>query len=186
MKKSPKTIAISIGVFLGLIFAAYAITSHFYRSDGERSDFDPGILFRHEMSNVFTEGGEILPGESKSINPVITSGATVDMYAFIRVVMPLAPSGESGLYNLNVDGSWGSESAGEVGGQWVEVYRYGEALTPGASTTPLASQITMVDMSLAEFVGLGDLNVEMTGYSCGTDDTGIDDAWSAISQYYGV
>ena len=33
MKKSPKTIAISIGVFLGLVLAAYAITSHFYRSD---------------------------------------------------------------------------------------------------------------------------------------------------------
>ena len=88
MKKSPKTIAISIGVFFDLIFAAYAITSHFYRSDGERSDFDSGTLFRFEMSNVFTEGGEILPGESKSINPVITSGATEDMYCFIRVVMP--------------------------------------------------------------------------------------------------
>ena len=138
------------------------------------------------MSDVFTEDGEILPGGSKSIHPVITSGATEDMYCFIRVVMPLAPSGESGLYNLNVDGSWSAENAREVGGQWVEVYRYGEALTPGASTTPLASQITMVDMSLAEFVSLGDLNVEMTGYSCGTEDMDITEAWSAISQYYGV
>ena len=186
MKKSPKTIAISIGVFLGLVLAAYAITSHFYRSDGERSDFDPGTIFRHEMSNVFTEGGEILPGGSKSINPVITSGATEDMYCFIRVVMPLAPDGASGLYNLNVDGSWGAENAGEVGGQWMEVYRYGEALTSGASATPLATQMTMVDMSLAEFVGLGDLNIEMTGYSCGTEDMDITEAWSAISQFYGV
>ena len=73
-----------------------------------------------------------------------------------------------------------------MNGQWVEVYRYGEALTPGASTTPLASKITMVDMSLAEFVSLGDLNVEMTGYSCGTEDMDITEAWSAISQFYGV
>ena len=61
-----------------------------------------------------------------------------------------------------------------------------EATAPTGTATPLASQITMVDMSLAEFVGLGDLNVEMTGYSCGTDDTDITEAWSAISQYYGV
>ena len=185
MKKSPKTIAISIGVFFGLIFAAYAITSHFYRSDGERSNIGHGTIFKFEMINVFTEGGEILPGESKSINPVITSGATEDMYCFIRVVMPLAPDGTA-LYSLNIDGGWSLENSGAVNGQWVEVYRYGEALTPGASTTPLATQMTMVDMSLAEFVSLGDLNVEMTGYSCGTDDTDITEAWSAISQYYGV
>ena len=169
-----------------MVLAAYAITSHFYRSDGERSDFDPGTIFEFEMNDVFTEDGEILPGGSKSINPVITSGATEDMYCFIRVVMPLAPSGESGLYNLNVDSNWESEDARAENGQWVEVYRYGEALTPGASTTPLATQMTMLDMSLAEFAGLGDLNVEMTGYSCGTDDTDITEAWSAISQYYGV
>lgn len=179
-----KAIAIAIGIFLGLTIAAYAVTLLFFSTPTIISDWKKTDYI--SLADVFPENGEIGPGESKSINPVITSGATVDMYAFIRVVMPLAPDGASGLYNLNVDGSWGAENAGEVGGQWVEVYRYGVALTPGASTTPLASQITMVDMSLAEFVGLGDLNVEMTGYSCGTDDTGIDDAWSAISQYYGV
>ena len=68
------------------------------------------------MSDVFTEDGEILPGGSKSINPVITSGATEDMYCFIRVVMPLAPDGTA-LYSLNVDGGWSLENSGAVDGQ---------------------------------------------------------------------
>ena len=68
----------------------------------------------------------------------------------------------------------------------VVVYRYDSVLTPGASTTALASSLTMVDMSHAEYSEVSDLNVSMTSYACGTEDLELENAWEAISQNYGV
>lgn len=72
------------------------------------------------------------------------------------------------------------------GDRWAAVYRYDSVLTPGASTTALTSNLTMVDMSHAEFSQVTDLNVSMTGYACGTEDLELEDTGEAISQNYGV
>lgn len=44
----------------------------------------------------------------------------------------------------------------------------------------------MVDMSRAEFSQVGEIDVSMTGYACGTEDLELENAWEAISQNYGV
>lgn len=41
-------------------------------------------------------------------------------------------------------------------------------------------------MSLADYVELTDMNVEMTEYVCGTDDEAIDTAWNNIKVNYGL
>lgn len=53
MKRTTKTIAISIGTFLALVLAAYAVTALFFKSERQGSDFDPGTIFEFEMNNVF-------------------------------------------------------------------------------------------------------------------------------------
>ena len=113
---------------------------------------------------------------------MITSGATLDMYAFIRVVMPRFSS--SGLYSLNVADGWSIEESGGKDGKFVTVYRYGDIVAPGEQTTPLATQITMKDIGEEEYAGLGDINVEVGCYGCGTEDMDIDDAWGAIKEHY--
>lgn len=60
-------------------------------------------------SEFFVEDGEIGIGETADIDPVITSKASVDMYVFIRVEMPVFGDGEgneSGLYELMPDANW--------------------------------------------------------------------------------
>ena len=175
-----KAIAISIGIFLGITLVACAATAIYFSTPTIISDWEkPGDI---SLTDVFPEGGEIGPGESKSINLVITSGATLDMYAFIRVVMPRFSS--SGLYSLNVADGWSIEESGVKDGKFVTVYRYGDIVAPGEQTTPLATQITMKDIGEEEYAGLGDINVEVGGYACSTEDMDIDDVWGAIKEHY--
>ena len=136
------------------------------------------------MENVFTASGEVGPGESMSVNPVITSDASADMYVFIKVEMPV--HGDGGLYVIEPGSGWSVQESGVQGDRWVTVYRYDSVLTPGASTTALASSLTMVDMSHADFSQVGELNVSMNGYACGTEDLELENAWEVISQNYGV
>ena len=44
----------------------------------------------------------------------------------------------------------------------------------------------MVDMSLADYADLTDINVTMTGYACGAEDETIDSAWESIKSNYGL
>lgn len=119
-----------------------------------------------------------------SINPVITSKASMDMYVFIRVEMPIYSSG--GLYALAVNDGWSLVESGEVDGKWIEVYRYDAVLTPGASTTALSNSIIMVDMGMADYAEISDIDVSMTSYACKTDDVTIDTAWESIKSEAGV
>lgn len=49
-------------------------------------------------------GGEVGPGDSFSVNPVIYNDATEDMFVFIRVDMPFVDG--SPLYTFEVDRDW--------------------------------------------------------------------------------
>ena len=122
--------------------------------------------------------------ESVSINPVLTSDASVDMYVFIRVEMPVFKG--DGLYDINVDSSWTLVESGMIDGSWVEVYQYNDVLRPMQSTDALGDTMTMVDMSKAEFAELSDTDVSMTGYACKVSDTSADEAWEFIKSEAGL
>ena len=183
MKRSTAVI-VAIITILTLSGIAYAVTSLFFASPTQTSEYEKRTYFEFVMNDVFTASGEVGPGESMSVDPVITSDASADMYCFIRVEMPAY--GESGLYTLNPNSGWSVQEARAEGDRWVAVYRYDSVLTPGASTTALCTALTMVDMSHAEFSQVGEVDVSMTGYACGTEDLELENAWETISQNYGV
>lgn len=183
MKRST-AILLTLAILIGTGLTAYAITTLFFKGETQTSEYSKKTYFEFDSSTFFTGSGEVGPGESMSINPAITSESTVDMYVFIRVEMPKI--GSSGLYALNAGSGWSLVESGSSGDKWVEVYRYENILTPGASTTALGNSLTMVDMSLADYADLTDLNVTMTGYACGTDDETLDTAWDSIKGNYGL
>lgn len=163
---------------------AYAVTTLFFKGETQTSNYSKKTYFEFDGSGFFTASGEVGPGESMSINPVISSNATVDMYVFIRVEMP--GYNDAGLYSLDLSSGWSVQEAQVVGDKYVTVYRHNDVVAPGASTTALGSSLTMVDMSLAEYSELSDINVTMTGYACGAEDETIDTAWESIKANYGL
>ena len=168
---------------IALPVTVYAITELFSKTVDVSSDYGPVGYFEYSIADVFTESGQIGIGESKSINPVITSKSSVDAYCFIKIDMPAF--GDGGLYEIEPSVDWSLQNSRADSDRWIVIYRYDSALAPGASTTALSNELTMVDMTRAEYGQLTDLNVTMTGYACGTEDLEIADAWDAISQYYG-
>ena len=183
MKRSTVVILI-LAILAMTTVVAYAVTTLFFKGETQTSDYNKKTYFEFDGSSFFTASGEVGPGESMSINPVITSNAIVDMYVFIRVEMPSFSS--AGLYELNTDSSWTLVESGSSGDKYVTVYRYNNVLAPGASTTALGSSLTMVDMSLSDYADLSDINVTMTGYACGAEDETLDTAWESIKGNYGL
>ncbi|MBP3453516.1 MAG: hypothetical protein J6M20_07360 [Clostridia bacterium] len=184
MKKRLTTILIALALLMTTTVVTYAITTLFFKGETQTSDYSKKTYFQFAGDGFFTASGEVGPGESMSINPVISSNATVDMYVFIRVEMPMYNG--AGLYELNTDSSWECIESGANGDAWFSVYCYNDVVAPGASTTALGSSLTMVDMSLAEYSELSDINVTMTGYACGAEDETLDTAWESIKGNYGL
>ena len=188
MKKRSTAILLSLAMMAVTVVVVYAAIT-FISTETQTSSFIKREYFEMSGSEFFVEDGEIGIGESTGINPVITSKASVDMYMFIRVEMPVFEDG--GLYTLNTDDSWMLVDSYEADGKWIEVYGYMEALTPEASTTALADKLTMVDMSLSEYALITDMDVSMSGYGCKTvDESGQDvdmmTAWESIKDEAGV
>lgn len=188
MKKRSTAILLSLAMMAVTVVVVYAAIT-FISTEPQTSNFIKREYFEMSGSEFFVEDGEIGPGESRGIDPVITSVASVDMYVFIRVEMPVFD--EAGLYTLAPDENWTLVDGYEVNGQWIEVYGYNEALKPEASTTALANELTMVDMSLSEYAQITDMDVSMTGYGCKTvDEDGIDidieTAWELIKNAAGM
>lgn len=183
MKRSTALILTLIILALTTV-VAYAVTTLFFMGEAQTSDYSKKTYFEFDGDGFFTASGEVGPGESMSINPVITSNATVDMYVFIRVEMASYASG--GLYDIDLNSGWSVEESGVVGDKYVTVYRYDDVVAPGVSTTALGSSLTMVDMSLADYADLTDINVTMTGYACGAEDERLETAWESIKGNYGL
>lgn len=183
MKRSTAVI-ITLLLLAMTTVVAYAVTTLFFKGEPQTSDYSKKTYFQFDGSGFFTQSGEVGPGESLGIDPVITSNATVDMYVFIRVEMP--GYNGAGLYELNTDSGWECIESGANGDKYISVYRFNDVVAPGASTTALGSSLTMVDMSLAEYSELSDINVTMTGYACGTEDKSLDTAWESIKGNYGL
>ena len=184
MKKRFATILITLAILMTTGIVAYAVINYI-TTETQTSSFTKKEYFEMECSEIFAETSEVGPGESVSVNPVITSESSVDIYVFIRVEMPVYNSG--GLYELTVNDGWSLVEIEAVDNKWGEVYRYDDVLTPDQSTTVLANKLTMVNMTLAEFAEISEIDVSMTGYACRVADVaGIDEAWEYIKSEAGM
>ena len=184
MKKSLTTILITLSLLMTTTVVAYALVTYI-TTKTQTSSFNKKEYFEMSGSEIFSESSAVGPGIEISINPAITSMSSVDMYVFIRVEMPSYNG--AGLYELNVDTSWSLVESGESNGTWVEVYRYDSELKPDQSTTVLANKLTMVNMTLAAFAEIEEIDVSMTGFACRTADVAsIEEAWDYIKSEAGM
>jgi len=184
MKKRFSIILITLAFLMTTTVVAYALVTYITTMT-QTSSFTKKEYFEMSGSEIFSASSEVGPGEMVSINPTITSMSSVDMYVFIKVEMPCYSSG--GLYDLIVNDGWSLVESGESNGTWVEVYRYDSELKPDQSTTVLANKLTMVNMTLAEFVEVEEIDVSMTGFACRVSDVaGIDEAWDYIKSEAGM
>ena len=155
-----------MGIFISTVIVAYAITNLFF-TKSQTSDFSKKQIFQFDLDTGLSSG-EVGPGDSFSVSPVIFNDATEEMYVFIQVDMPETANGM--LYSFDADAEWCflSEDGGTV------VYAYGNAemtaLQPGESTNALTEQMTMQSISNAEYAGIDDINITITGYAVGTED----------------
>ena len=168
MNKKAAKAGIACGIFFGAAIVAYAITNLFV-TKSEKSNFTKKQMFQIELDTGLNSG-EIGPGDSFPANPVICNDATEDMFVFIRVEMPFVDG--STLYTFEGDRGWTQvESDGGV-----VVYAYTDGsecmtvLTPGESTTALTEQMTMRSITNAEYAGIDDINITLTGYAIGVED----------------
>ena len=184
MKKRFTTILITLALLMTTTVVAYALVTYI-TTKTQTSSFTKKEYFEISGSEIFSESSAVGPGEKVSINPMITSMSSVDMYVFIRVEMPVFNG--DGLYELDVDASWSLVESEVVDNKWIEVYRYDSELKPDQSTTVLANKLAMVNMTLAEFVEISDIDVSMTGFACRTADVAsIDEAWDYIKAEAGM
>ena len=177
MNKKAAKAGIACGIFFGAAIVAYAITNLFV-TKSEKSNFTKKQMFQIELDTGLNSG-EIGPGDSFPANPVICNDATEDMFVFIRVDMPFVDG--STLYTFEGDRGWTQvESDGGV-----VVYAYTDGsecmtvLTPGESTTALTEQMTMRSITNAEYAGIDDINITLTGYAIGVENvpTVPEEAW---------
>ena len=161
---------------MATVIVAYAVTNLFF-TKSQTSDFSKKQIFQFDLDTGLTSG-EVGPGDSFSVSPVIFNDATEEMYVFIQVDMPETANGM--LYSFEADADWCfiSEDGGTV------VYAYGNsemtALQSGESTSALTEQMTMDEVSNAEYAAIDDINITITGYAIGTEDmsTNPTESWN--------
>ena len=184
MKKRLTTIFITLALLMTTTVVAYALVTYITTMT-QTSSFTKKEYFEMSGSEIFSESSTVGPRDTVTINPTITSMSSVDMYVFIRVEMPCYSSG--GLYDLTVNDGGSLIESEVVDNKWIEVYRYDSELKPDQSTTVLSNTITMVNMTLAEFAEISDIDVSMTGFACRVADVaGIDEAWDYIKSEAGM
>ncbi len=170
--------AIIAALFLSITIVAYAAISMLI-SITWRSDLTKGDIFEMELVQSDITG-EIVPGQSISVSPVVKNMGTKEAIAFVKVEMPTIPSSGANAYTFVVDESmWTKveESSGTV------VYGYNDVLGVDGQTDALCQSMIMVEMSGTDFMGLSDVNVSITGYLADRETYGEDVqmVWNEIS-----
>ena len=166
MKKKMVGTGIVFGIILCTTIIVYAITALFY-SNSVTSNLTKKVVFQFDLSTDMAET-EVGPGDSFDVKPTIANDATEEMYVFIRIDMPTTYDGV--LYTFEVHDDWIIVS--DNGGTIVFAYAGSDmtALQPGDSTAVLTEQMTMKSISNAEYAGIDDINITITGYAIGTED----------------
>ena len=166
MNKKVVKAGVACGIFLGTTVVVYAITSLFF-TNSETSKLSKKAVFQFNLTTDMAET-EVGPGDSFNVKPVVYSDATEEMYVFIQVDMLETANGMLYSFAADVDWCFLSEDQGTV------VYAYANsemiALQPGESTSSLTEQMTMDEVSNAEYASIDDINITITGYAIGTED----------------
>lgn len=189
IKKRSTTLLLVLSILALTAVVVYAVVN-FTSTQTYTTSFTKKEYFKLGTEELITNTNEIGIGESVTISPVLTSDASVDMYVFIRVEMPVY--NDDGLYDLDVNDTWklvesGLVESGAVDGKWVEVYQYNEVLGLLQSTNALSNTMTMVNMSKADFAQLNDIDVSMTGYAYKvSDNVSAEEAWEFIKSEAGL
>lgn len=140
-------------------------------------EFSKKVIFLFDLG-IGMSAGEVGPGDSVSVNPVVTNSATEDMYVFVKIQMPEWDG--SPLYTFRADDAWTLVES--EGGAVIYAYANPEMtiLNPGESTSALTNQMNMRSISNAEYAAIDDINITFTGYAVGTEEvsTNPTDAWS--------
>lgn len=180
------SIGIACGALLASAIAAYAITTLFV-SQSVTSNLSKKQVFQIVFDSNGGEG-EVGPGDSFPVNPVVVNDATEDMYVFIQIQMP-GYSGasqqqpeDSLLYTFIAGADWKLVESDHES----VVYAYTSGndgmtpLQPGEKTSALTTQMTMRSITNAEYAAIGDINIKITCYAVGTDgvSTNPSDAWN--------
>ncbi len=186
LEKVKKPIQILTIIVIGMLFTVtgYAVSKYFASSESQTSVYNKKTYFEFVMPEVFTQSGEIGPGDSMNMNPVITSNATMDMFVFLRVEEPAYNGG--GLYSITPGNGWTIVESFQDGSKWIEVYQYDDVLGPGSSTVALSSSLKMTDMSRSEYAEISDVNITITGFAIGTDEEELENAWTDIKDHFGL
>lgn len=176
MKKIMK-IAVMIGLLVIGGAGVYAMT-RYYLAKSVTSEFTKKHIFTFDLSTELTPE-EIGPGDSFRVNPTVYNDATEEMYVFLSLDMPLVS--ETALYSYEIDNdSW--IMVEKAGGTVVYAYASNETMTPlpsGDTTTALTDQMSMRDISNADYAAIEDINFTITGYGMGTEEviTDPNEAW---------
>ena len=150
---------------MATVMVAYAITSLFF-TKSQTSELSKKQIFQFDLETGMNSG-EIGPGDSFAVNPVITNDATEEMYVFVKIQMPTTENGV--LYTFEAGEEWTLVESGNG----TVVYAYGitemTVLSPGDSTSALTNQMTMKSISNAEYAAVDDINITITGYAIGVE-----------------
>ena len=99
MKKRIISLGWGIGIFMAMVMVSYAVTNLFF-TKSQTSDFSKKKIFQFDLDTGLSSG-EVGPGDSFSVSPVIFNEATEEMYVFIKIDMPETEDGT--LYSFDVD-----------------------------------------------------------------------------------
>ena len=102
MKKKIITIGLWTGIFMATMIVACAITNLFF-TKSHTSEFSKKKIFQFDLDTGMNSG-EVGPGDSFPVSPVIFNDATEEMYVFIQVDM--ATTADGVLYLFDVDDEW--------------------------------------------------------------------------------
>ena len=185
MKKTRK-VGIVILLLVAMSIAAYAITSLF-TSKSIKSKLTKKTIFEFNLE-ADIENTEIGPGDSFAVNPTVTNDGTEEMYAFVKI--DSAEANGSMIYAINNADDW--DVVEETSDSVVYAYTDGNGemyrLAPGEVTTNVTDEITMKDISNAEYAAIDDINVEITGCVIGTEgvSSSPETAWKECKEVGGI
>ena len=157
--------------------------TNYFKFKSERTNIAKKVIFEFDFSTSIGDV-EIGPGDSININPYVKSNASLPMYVFIRVQMPVVSLGP--LYSITPNAEW--ILVEEDGSYLTYAYAIDDEmiiLGPEESTNALANKMTMKKISLSEFAGLDDINVSFIAYTIAIGDhvpTAPNEAWTYLKE----
>ena len=176
LKRMPQ-IAI-VFILIGTLSAtAYGI-SVLWSNISSTTNFEKDKYIKIEMSGI-AGTGSVKPGDSVSLSPALTNNGDIDVNAFVKVTMPTVS--DVSAYTFEAGSGWNLVDADNKTGVIEQIWSWGdntnlEALSPGASTGPLATSFTMKsDISGADFAAMSDINITFEGYMVEVEGTGTSD-----------